>query len=171
MKIGKDRRTPDSALTCELAGEVLRSSGNLRFSATGFSMVPTIFPYDILEVDRVTPEALVPGDVVLTLREGALCAHRLIARPDGKGSQVWMTQGDALSHPDDPLREEEVLGRVTHVTRRRKCVCLSHQQDLAARLLARFIRRSLFAARFVANLHILIQRVFPAQEQLAQWQS
>jgi len=38
------------ALKCELAGEVLRSSGRLRLKVSGSSMLPVIRPGDTLEL-------------------------------------------------------------------------------------------------------------------------
>ena len=41
------------AVKCELAAEVLRSSGRLRLQVTGWSMLPSIWPGDTLTVEQV----------------------------------------------------------------------------------------------------------------------
>ena len=46
----------ESTLKCELAAEVLRSFGTLRFAATGWSMLPSVWPGETLVVERVQPD-------------------------------------------------------------------------------------------------------------------
>ena len=46
-------------LKCELAAEVLRSFGTLRFAATGWSMLPSVWPGETLVVDRIEPDGTV----------------------------------------------------------------------------------------------------------------
>ena len=61
---------PDPAhlLKCELAREVLRSSGTLRLRVTGWSMLPTVMPGDTLIVDRAGG-GVSRGDIVLFARD------------------------------------------------------------------------------------------------------
>src|SRR5882762_7350692 len=97
---------PDTAaaLKCEMAGEVLRSFGSLRFVATGWSMLPAVWPGDTLFVDHISPEQVRVGDVVLVGREGKLCAHRVVCVPVDSGIiQHWITRGDAMAAPDRPV--------------------------------------------------------------------
>jgi len=47
--------TARETLGCELAAEVLRSSGRLRLRATGTSMLPAVWPGDVLSVCREVP--------------------------------------------------------------------------------------------------------------------
>ena len=65
------------ALKCELAGEVLRSSGRLRLRVTGWSMLPAIFPGDTLVIERANGESLGKGDIVLFHRDRRLFVHRV----------------------------------------------------------------------------------------------
>src|SRR5258708_31630032 len=84
---------PDTAhsVKCELAGEVLRSSGRLRLRVTGWSMLPTVMPGDTLIVDLVNG-AVSRGDIVLFNRNQRLFAHRVVSTPvDGPGEII--TQG------------------------------------------------------------------------------
>ena len=62
----------ESTLKCELAAEVLRSFGTLRFAATGWSMLPSVWPGETLVVERVQPDQVHIGDLVLVGREGRL---------------------------------------------------------------------------------------------------
>lgn len=58
------------ALKCELAADVLCSFGKLRFAATGWSMLPSVWPGETLLVERVAPDQVRIGDLVLVGREG-----------------------------------------------------------------------------------------------------
>ncbi len=91
---GPPNPTPTYArdrLGCEMAEEVLRSWGELRLRVTGTSMLPTVWPGDILCVESRGAAEAVPGDVVLFGREGRLVAHRVVEvrkQVSGVGCQV-----------------------------------------------------------------------------------
>ncbi len=77
-------------LGCELAAEVIRSSGKLRLRATGASMLPSIWPGDVLTVSSEAVAETQPGDIILFEREGRLIAHRVVEvrrQESGDGSQ------------------------------------------------------------------------------------
>jgi hypothetical protein len=145
------------ALKCELACEVLRSFGNLCFSATGWSMLPTLWPGDTLVVDRVTRDLIKVGDVVLVGRDGRLCAHRVVAVAGDSRNPHWLTQGDAMLAPDRPVNENELLGRVAYVIRAGRLKAVPSQLSVAERLTAEIVRRSVPAARALVYLHRMIQ--------------
>ncbi len=65
-------------LGCELAAEVLRSSGKLHLRANGASMLPAVWPGDILTVSSHDAAEALPGDIVLFARDGKLVAHRIV---------------------------------------------------------------------------------------------
>lgn len=143
------------AVKCDLAGDVLRAFGRLTFAATGWSMLPTIFPGDILTVERIDENQVHLGDVILATRDGRLCAHRVIARHDNCGHPTWLTRGDAMAVPDCPVQPRELLGRVAYVTRAGKRITLPLKLNLINRLISILIRRSFFAARVLMYLHKL----------------
>lgn len=147
----------ENAVKSELAAEVLRSFGTLRFAATGWSMLPSIWPGETLVVERVEPHQVRIGDVVLVGREGRLCAHRVVSTVEGSGTPQWFTQGDAMSVPDCPVAENELLGRVAYVIRSGKNVTLSTELSAPAKVIAKIVRRSFFAARVLVSLHSMVR--------------
>jgi len=149
--------TSDAAVKCALAGEVLRSFGSLRFAATGWSMLPTIWSGDTLVVERISPDQVHVGDVVLVGREGRLCAHRVVSTAEGAGNQHWITQGDAMSSPDRPVIESELLGRVAYLIRAGKCIAVPAELSMVEALIAKIVRRSFPAARALVYLHRVFQ--------------
>ena len=85
----------------------------LRLRVRGGSMVPLLRPGDVVWVEPVTPSALKRGDLIVVQRQGTWVTHRLVARQGGK----WQVKGDNLRHPDPPVTDEAVLGRVVAIER------------------------------------------------------
>jgi hypothetical protein len=139
----------DSAtvLKCALAGEVLRSFGTLRFVATGWSMLPTVWPGDTLVIERVHGDEVRLGDIVLAGREGRLCAHRVVATAGSHPTRQWITQGDGMPAPDPPVAESDLLGRVVYLIRGGRLLEAPARLSAVHRLVARAVRQSTFAAR------------------------
>lgn len=100
----------------ELASELLRAGVTIRIKALGTSMLPTIWPGDILHVESKTWRELVVGDVVLVKKEKSVLIHRLISNDDAQ----WITRGDAVPQNDPPVAPTDVLGRVTQIQRRNR---------------------------------------------------
>ena len=143
----------ESALKCELAAEVLRSFGTLRFAATGWSMLPSVWPGETLVVERADPDRVHIGDLLLVAREGRLCAHRVVGTAGDPGNRQWITQGDAQPIPDPPVGESQLLGRVTYLIRAGRLVAVPGQLSLVENLVAKVVRRSLLAARTLVYLN------------------
>jgi signal peptidase I len=126
-----------AAAGCALIPEVLRLSGTVRLRAFGSSMLPAIFPGDILIIDRAELNRSVPGDIVLFKRDKRLFAHRVVGQHDRNGVRCLVTSGDALAECDSPVFPEELLGRVNSIVRG------TRQIDPNATLLGRLISISL----------------------------
>src|SRR5215472_14820968 len=105
-------------LKCELAAEVLRSSGTLRLRVTGWSMLPTVWPGDTLIVDRVNCAQVAEGEIVLFGRDRRLFAHRVVKNQ----SVAMVTRGDAMPTADSPVHKNEFLGRVHSIVRNGKSI-------------------------------------------------
>jgi hypothetical protein len=154
---------------CELAGEVLRSFGTLRFAATGWSMLPSIWPGETLVVERVSQDQdeVLIGDVVLVGREGRLCAHRVVAKAEDSENPRWITQGDAMPAPDRPVDRDELLGRVSYLIRAGKLIPVPAELSVIDNLIAKVVRRSGSAARALVYLnrmrHTSKEAVLPCQ--------
>ena len=117
------------AVGCELAAETLRSFGQLRLRVNGASMLPAVWPGDILTITRDAASPALPGDIVLFGRKGRLVAHRvvevrntqsgvrgpesevLIPNPEpltpGSPSIEFVTRGDSVEGNDQPISPNE----------------------------------------------------------------
>jgi signal peptidase I len=142
-------------LKLDLAAEVLRSSGELRFIARGASMIPSIFPGDILLVHRQSIGEAGRGEVALWSRDGRFYAHRVIRTANSDGESVIVTRGDALNRDDPPVGGAEFLGRVLAVERRGKQMELAASQSTGAQLLRWLARHSDGATKWILRYHSL----------------
>ena len=137
--------TTRQTLGCELAAEVLRSTGRLCLRATGASMLPAIWPGDVLLVSRHGVEKTLPGDIILCYRQGKLVAHRVVQRTLSQNRIQWVTRGDSTEGSDAPVSSQELLGRVTAIVRGSRR--LSPRRSLAGRLASGVLCRSNLATR------------------------
>jgi hypothetical protein len=94
-----------------LLADALRGGGNVlvRLRVHGESMLPTLWPGDVVEIASCSLEDVWPGDIVLARREGRLFLHRLVApcAPNG-----FLLRGDSMPGPDPLFPPEALLGRL-----------------------------------------------------------
>jgi signal peptidase I len=109
-----------TTLACGLAGEVVRTFGEVRLRVFGTSMVPSILPGDVIFVRHAGLFEMSPGEIVLYSREGRLFAHRVVTRAGSPERPFLITRGDRLYHTDPPVSSSELLGRVNFIERRQK---------------------------------------------------
>jgi signal peptidase I len=147
------------SLRLELAAKVLRDFGELRFRASGGSMLPAIFPGDILLVRRDPIGRIRPGHTVLSFRAGQFYAHRVVRIENSGAAVCLITRGDALRVEDPPVSEDEYLGRVTGLSRGRTHRQTIHRLGLASRVFACVLRRSDFLATSLMRWHSLRLRL------------
>jgi len=139
-----------------LAAETLRSFGEFQSVVRGASMVPTMFPGDIVVVRRETARTARPGDVMLLFRKGFFCAHRLVNKMQEGESISLIARGDALGEDDPPFAENELLGRVTGVIRRGKRIEFDDRNTAARQRLLRWIvQRSSGSVKWLLRWHLV----------------
>jgi hypothetical protein len=127
-------------LKLDLAADVLRSYGTLRLRALGTSMLPSIWPGDVLSIENQSYEQIVPGDLVLVMRDRRFFVHRLIEKSDGETCSGWITRGDSLPQNDPAAATAELLGRVCSIRRGRRVIIPGRRVSLLARALAWMLR-------------------------------
>jgi hypothetical protein len=116
----------------ELATEVLNSGGTIRLHAMGTSMLPSIWPGDLLSIEHKPGKEIVPGDIVLVARDERFVVHRLIE----KSTSRWITRGDSLPQNDAPVAEVQVLGRVSLIHRKAGLIVPNPRLSVLVRTLA-----------------------------------
>ena len=134
------------AACCELVLEVARTAGEVRLKVTGASMLPTVWPGDVLTVQRCEMSELQPGQIVLYRRDAKLTAHRITSM----AGDCLIARGDALPCCDPPVGAPEVVGRVVSIVRNGRSI---HPEQLVwHRTLGWILRRSEVCARILLRL-------------------
>src|SRR5271169_6094773 len=138
----------------DLAAEVLRSGGTIRLQALGASMLPTIWPGDVLSVESKPGKRAIPGDIVLVARDQRFFIHRLIE----KRSSQCITRGDSMPRNDAPVAEAQVLGKVSAIHRIRRDVVPNPQVSPLTHILAWMLCHCDPLRNVALRLHSLQQR-------------
>jgi hypothetical protein len=100
-----------------VAAEVLRNTGKFRLAAFGSSMLPTLWPGEVLTIQAQSFDSVQPSEVVLFSREGRFFIHRVVAKLKGYPETKLITRGDALPSVDALVSRIEFLGKVVSVRR------------------------------------------------------
>jgi hypothetical protein len=104
-----------SAVRSALVADALRGRGHLRLRVHGESMLPTLWPGDVVEIEGCSLEDIRPGEIVLARREERLFLHRLVAPCTPNG---FLLRGDSVPR-SDLFPSEALLGRLV---RRIECL-------------------------------------------------
>jgi signal peptidase I len=150
-----DPRDTEQALKCELAAQVLRSFGTLRLEVTGLSMLPSVWPGDILFFERRDLAQIAPGDIVLFTRHSKLIAHRVLYKTACGDKSHAITRGDGWLLPDDPVSSAELLGSVCHILRAGEYLEPGVDLNFGARVTTMLVLHFRRLARLLAFLHRL----------------
>ena len=104
-------RSSWSAVRSALVADTLRCGGYLRVRGEirGESMLPTLWPGNVVEIESCSLEDARPGEIVLALREDRLVLHRLVAPCTADG---FVLRGDCVPGPDPQYPPEALLGRL-----------------------------------------------------------
>jgi hypothetical protein len=104
-----------SAERSALLADALQRSGRVRLRVHGESMLPALWPGDVVEIASCTLEDVQPDEIVLARRAGRLFLHRLIASATPEGFRL---RGDSVPASDPLFPREALLGRLVRPTER-----------------------------------------------------
>jgi hypothetical protein len=99
----------------ELGAEILRTGGSVRLRVLGTSMLPSIWPGDLVDIEGRALETLVPSDIILYQTERGLVVHRLLEK--SQVENYLITRGDSMSQDDPMVTKSQLLGRVSSIRR------------------------------------------------------
>ena len=93
---------------------VWSSTGLLGFTpsviASG-SMTPTLNPGDIVIIISVPPQTIKIGDIIQYYTADMMVIHRVTDTYTAGGKRWLITKGDANTEPDDPVNQDQVIGK------------------------------------------------------------
>jgi signal peptidase I len=144
------------ATKCDLAAEVLRSSGRLRLQVTGSSMLPSVWPGDMLIIDRLDTGDVSKGEIVLFGRDRRLFVHRVV-KAAANGESTILTRGDAMPQPDLPVSTQSLLGKVSFIVRDGKLIEPGRNLSLTQKAVATMAGKSGIAARLIIGVRGKLQ--------------
>jgi signal peptidase I len=135
-----------SVAGCQLVADVVYRFGHVCLKVTGSSMMPAIWPGDVITVQRCNLSQLQIGQVVLYKRGDGLVAHRISAIQDG----MFIMRGDSLKNIDPPIDASAIVGLVIPADRDGNY--RNPQQHLQQRIGSFILRRSDLVLRAVLFL-------------------
>lgn len=100
-----------SAVRSALVAEVLRGQDHrrVRGQICGESMLPALWPGDVVEIESCRVEELRAGEIVLARRDDRLVLHRLVS---GSGPNGFVLRGDCVRSADPEYPADALLGRL-----------------------------------------------------------
>jgi len=144
-----------------LAIEALRSQGRVRVAAFGTSMLPTIWPGDVLEISRTELQELNAGDVVALVLADGLRVHRLEALVATADGTYLRTRGDSVPESDPLTPANQLAGKVVGLERLGRSMQV-RRQTWAVRALGAVFGRS-------ANLQNAALRLQTLRASMTTW--
>jgi signal peptidase len=148
-----------------LAAEILRGCGTVHLKVWGTSMLPSVWPGDLLTIQSAAYDEVVPGDIVLVMRNNRFFVHRLVERRRGQDCLSWITRGDAMPHNDPPVAASELLGRVAGICRGNRSFVPSRRLSLLHSALAWMLCRSGRFRYLALNIHAASLQAGPTRWQ------
>jgi signal peptidase len=93
---------------------VWSSTGLLGFTPTiiaSGSMIPTLDPGDIAIIISVSPQTIRIGDIIQYQTTDMMVIHRVTDTYRAGGTRWFITKGDANTEPDEPVNQNQVIGK------------------------------------------------------------
>jgi signal peptidase I len=98
-----------------MAAEVLRQTGFLRIRVLGESMLPSIWPGDMITIRQQSPNEFLVGDIGLFRKSERFFAHRIEKIVTIADSLHFITRGDSVLESDPCFHSAELLGKVVAI--------------------------------------------------------
>jgi hypothetical protein len=114
--------TDAADLKLRLAGEILRARSPIEVRTSGTSMLPSIWPGDVLAIENCDASEIRRGDIIRFMQAGRFVIHRVISVARDSGNICWTTRGDSLTREDSPVSERCFAGRVCGIRRKDRWV-------------------------------------------------
>jgi len=151
-----------------LIEEALRTHGSCRLRVSGSSMLPTLWPGELVLIERKPLSQIAPGDIVLYQRDGRFFLHRLESLHIDPARVLIMIRGDAMPQQDPPVPVDQLLGVLAGVWRNGGWVPMPRRMSVASRGMAIVARRSVLFSQVLLHVYVSLSTFVSKQEQLAE---
>ncbi len=118
----------------KLGEDILRSGGSIRLRVLGTSMLPSVWPEDIVSVEGRAVGAVACGDIVLYEADNSFFVHRAVGKSGDKNQVQWITRGDSMPQADPAVPESHVLGRISSISRGGRIIIPKRRLKLLMRI-------------------------------------
>lgn len=135
----------------------MRKFSHLRFVAHGVSMLPILYPGDLLTIESFASEPRC-GEIVLCRHTNGFRVHRIVKILGNAPDALYILRGDALTQHDPPAHRDDLLGRLTSLERNGARFEIDATQTLRRRILCSVIRRSTVATALLLRSHLIRAR-------------
>jgi signal peptidase I len=144
--------------TFKLLKSAIHKDGWINLPAYGNSMFPYIQQGDLCRFTPCDPALIKKGDVILFYSEtGQLIAHRFVQKKTINNKQLFLFKGDTNLGFDQPIEEENILGRLISIEKQTIKITSNH---ISARLWGKLI---LMVPALSGILRKLINRKYKLQ--------
>lgn len=109
-------------LKLRLAADILHARSPIQVRVFGTSMLPSIWPGDLLAIENCDASEIRGGDIIRFMQAGRFVIHRVITVANDSGNIGWITRGDSMTREDLPVSEKHFLGRVCSIRRKSRWV-------------------------------------------------
>lgn len=133
---------PTDDLRQNMAVELLRSYGFLRLRVLGQSMLPTIWPGDVVTIVRALADAMEIADIGVFRRDHRFFVHRVKNILGIAGATRFVTRGDSTADDDPFFPADTLLGKVVLIQHKNRSPVLSRHFPLCARAAGWLFARS-----------------------------
>jgi peptidase S24-like protein len=147
-----------------MAEEFLRKTGFLHLQVLGQSMLPGIWPGDVLTIETKIANEMEIGDIGLFRRNARFFVHRVKNKLILDGSLHLLARGDSAWKNDPLFPAHALLGRVVEVQHGNRITVPVREPALCARLLG-WLFASCSTAR---NLALRLDRIRRDRKQAAE---
>jgi hypothetical protein len=124
---------PMDDLRQNMAAELLRSHGSLRLQVLGQSMLPTIWPGDVVTIGRAVADAMEIADIGVFQRDRRFFVHRLKKILVIDGLTQFVTRGDSATDDDPLFPADTLLGKVVQISHKHRSSVPPSHFSLCAR--------------------------------------
>lgn len=100
----------------DLLSDAVQSRSGVRLAVSGRSMGPAYVSVSEILVIPCDSDSIGPGRLVVFQRDGRWVVHRVMRRWRGVDGVVYLTKGDGLARPDQPVvQSSEIKGVVSRL--------------------------------------------------------
>jgi Peptidase S24-like len=100
-----------------LAADILRGGGSICIRVLGTSMLPTVWPGDMVTIDAHSIGKVTLGQIVLYETDDRFFVHRLVGKSEVKNLPHLVTRGDSMPQDDPKIARSQLLGCVSSICR------------------------------------------------------